>query len=269
MQPNPNVFQSDNRFFPVWSMAWRKLDFCRVGTFSRRISDGRLESLLHILIELTDNRVFIPHQETLLTSSAVPASDFPRHVAIIMDGNGRWARRRLLPRLEGHRQGAKSVRRAVEFCRSNGIEFLTLYAFSTENWQRPEGEVSGLMKLLSQFLDSELEELHSNGIRFRVIGQLNRLSAPLAAKIVGGIERTKDNRAMTLNVALSYGGRQEIVAAAQKIASAAKSGQLDEGSISEQLFSDCLDTAGTPDPDLLIRKGGESRITNFLLGQLD
>jgi undecaprenyl diphosphate synthase len=202
-----------------------------------------------------------------LTSSADPAPAFPRHVAIIMDGNGRWARRRLLPRLEGHRQGAKSVRRAVEFCRSNGIEYLTLYAFSTENWQRPQGEVSGLMKLLSQFLDSELDELHSHGIRFQVIGQLHRLSAPLAAKITSGIERTRDNRAMTLNVALSYGGRQEIVAAARKIATAVKSGELSEEAVNENLFSDYLDTAGTPDPDLLIRTGGETRISNFLLWQ--
>jgi undecaprenyl diphosphate synthase len=202
-----------------------------------------------------------------LTSSADPALEFPRHVAIIMDGNGRWARRRLLPRLEGHRQGAKSVRRAVEFCRSNGIAFLTLYAFSTENWQRPQGEVSGLMKLLSQFLDSELEELHSNGIRLRVIGQLHRLSAPLAAKITGGIEKTSANKAMTLNIALSYGGRQEIVAAAQRIAAAVKSGELSEEAVNEKVFAEFLDTAGIPDPDLLIRTGGETRISNFLLWQ--
>lgn len=202
-----------------------------------------------------------------MTSSADPALEFPRHVAIIMDGNGRWARRRLLPRLEGHRQGAKSVRRAVEFCRSNGIAFLTLYAFSTENWQRPQGEVSGLMKLLSQFLDSELEELHSNGIRLRVIGQLHRLSAPLAAKITGGIEKTSANKAMTLNIALSYGGRQEIVAAAQRIAAAVKSGELSEEAVNEKVFAEFLDTAGIPDPDLLIRTGGETRISNFLLWQ--
>jgi undecaprenyl diphosphate synthase len=202
-----------------------------------------------------------------LTSSPDPASGFPRHIAIIMDGNGRWARRRLLPRLEGHRQGAKSVRRAVEFCRSNGIAFLTLYAFSTENWQRPKGEVSGLMKLLSQFLDSELEELHSNGIRLRVIGQLHRLSAPLAAKITAGIERTSGNKAMTLNIALSYGGRQEIVAAAQRIAADVKSGELSEEAVNEKAFAQYLDTAGIPDPDLLIRTGGETRISNFLLWQ--
>lgn len=184
-----------------------------------------------------------------------------------MDGNGRWARRRLMPRLEGHRQGAKSVRRAVEFCRRNGIAFLTLYAFSTENWQRPEGEVSGLMKLLSQFLDSELEELHANGIRLSVIGQLHRLPSALVARIETAIEKTSMNQAMTLNIALSYGGRQEILSAVQRIARAVKSGELDDQSVTEEMFSEHLDTAGMPDPELLIRTGGETRISNFLLWQ--
>jgi len=173
----------------------------------------------------------------------------------------------MMPRLEGHRQGAKSVRRAVEFCRRNGISFLTLYAFSTENWQRPEGEVSGLMKLLSQFLDSELEELHSNGIRLKVIGQLHRLPSVLAARVAAAIQRTSVNEAMTLSIALSYGGRQEILSAAQRIAAAVKSGEVNEEEVNESLFSAYLDTAGMPDPDLLIRTGGEMRISNFLLWQ--
>ncbi|MFH0960602.1 MAG: polyprenyl diphosphate synthase, partial [Pseudomonadota bacterium] len=142
--------------------------------------------------------------------------DIPVHVAIIMDGNGRWAKQRFLPRLEGHRQGAKSVRRAVEFCRSNGIKFLTLYAFSTENWQRPESEVSGLMKLLSQFIDSELGEIHKNDIRFNVIGQLDRLPQSVRQKIEAALDKTCNNKKMTLNVALSYGGRHEIISAALK-----------------------------------------------------
>jgi undecaprenyl diphosphate synthase len=128
-----------------------------------------------------------------------------------MDGNGRWAKKRRLPRLEGHRQGAKSVRRAVEFCRRNGIEFLTLYAFSTENWKRPSAEVAGLMKLLSQFIDSELNELHTNNIRVRTIGDLGRLPSELIAKIRNAVEKTRDNQKMTLNIALSYGGRQDII----------------------------------------------------------
>lgn len=184
-----------------------------------------------------------------------------------MDGNGRWAKRRFMPRLEGHRQGAGSVRRAVEFARSHGIKVLTLYAFSTENWNRPTGEVSGLMKLLSQFIDSELEELHSKGIRFRTIGRLDRLPENLQSKILAAREKTSQNQAMTLNVALSYGGRQEILAAALQFAQAFKNGTLQESDLTEHLFADHLDTAGLPDPDLLIRTGGEMRISNFLLWQ--
>lgn len=196
-----------------------------------------------------------------------PASGFPHHVAIIMDGNGRWARRRLLPRLEGHRQGAKSVRRAVEFCRTSGIRCLTFYAFSTENWSRPETEVSGLMRLLSQFLDSELEEIHSHDIRIRIIGQLDRIPEPVRKKLVAAIEKTRLNKAMTLSIALSYGGRQEIVNAAKNIARAIASGALREEDVSEDFFSAHLYTSGLPDPDLLIRTGGEMRISNFLLWQ--
>jgi undecaprenyl diphosphate synthase len=194
-------------------------------------------------------------------------SDWPVHVAIIMDGNGRWARLRLMPRLEGHRQGAKTVRRVVEFSRRSGIRFLTLYAFSTENWQRPSTEVSGLMKLLAQFLDSELEELHKNDIQFRTIGDLSRLPPTLRAKIEAGIEKTSKNGSLVLTVALSYGGRQDIIAATQKIVRATKSGALNEDDLTEQVFSEFLDTGGMPDPDLLIRAGGEMRISNFLLWQ--
>ena len=193
------------------------------------------------------------------------AADFPRHVAIIMDGNGRWARRRLMPRLEGHRQGAKAVRRAVEFARRNGIEVLTLYAFSTENWQRPKTEVSGLMRLLSQFIDSELEELHANDIRFRTIGDLSRLPASVLAKIRAATERTAHNKTMTLNIALSYGGRQNILRAALRLADALKTREVTEQNVREEDLAQFLDTHGLPDPDLLIRTGGEVRISNFLL----
>ena len=182
-----------------------------------------------------------------------------------MDGNGRWARRRLMPRLEGHRQGAKAVRRAVEFARRNGIEVLTLYAFSTENWQRPKTEVSGLMRLLSQFIDSELEELHANDIRFRTIGDLSRLPASVLAKIRAATERTAHNKTMTLNIALSYGGRQNILRAALRLANALKTGEVTEQNVREEDLAQFLDTHGLPDPDLLIRTGGEVRISNFLL----
>lgn len=184
-----------------------------------------------------------------------------------MDGNGRWARSRFLPRLEGHRRGAQSVRRVVEFCRKHGIEFLTLYAFSTENWQRPESEVKGLMALLSQFLDSELEELHAQDIRLRTIGNLTRLPASVLTKLEAAKEKTKDNQTMSLIIALSYGGRMDIVSAARKIVQEVKNGKLTEEDITEELFSSQLDTAGIPDPDLLIRSGGEMRMSNFLLWQ--
>jgi len=184
-----------------------------------------------------------------------------------MDGNGRWARRRLLPRLEGHRQGAKSVQRAVEFCRRNGIEILTLYAFSTENWQRPSSEVSGLMKLLSQYLDSELEEIHSHGIRLTTIGDLDRLSPYLRAKVEAAKEKTRNNDSMILNIALSYGGRQDILQAVVEISKAFKAGEISESQITETTLSRFLQTKDLPDPDLLIRTGGEIRISNFLLWQ--
>lgn len=192
---------------------------------------------------------------------------FPRHVAIIMDGNGRWARRRMMPRLEGHRQGAKAVRRAVEFSRRNGIEILTLYAFSTENWQRPQAEVSGLMKLLSQFIDSELDEIHEHGIKLHTIGDVQRLPEAVLAKVDAAKRKTAGNTSMILNIALSYGGRRDILQAAIKLAAAIRSGEIHEEDVTEQTLAGFLHTSDLPDPDLLIRTGGEIRISNFLLWQ--
>jgi undecaprenyl diphosphate synthase len=231
-----------------------------VSTFSRDIQPS-LEAHDHFIFAVSRNL------ENPLASASDRSSDWPCHVAIIMDGNGRWAQKRMLPRLEGHRQGAKSVRRAVEFCRRNGVAFLTLYAFSTENWRRPRSEVAGLMKLLSQFIDSELSELHSNGIRVRTIGELGRLPSELVAKIRAAEEKTCKNEKMVLNIALSYGGRQDIICASLKIAAAIQSGGLTKEEITEELFSEFLDTKGLPDPDLLIRTGGEMRVSNFLLWQ--
>jgi undecaprenyl diphosphate synthase len=202
-----------------------------------------------------------------LDSPSERPSDWPAHVAIIMDGNGRWAKNRNMPRLEGHRQGAKAVRRVVEFSRRNSIEVLTLYAFSTENWKRPGKEVSGLMTLLSQYLDSELEEIHENDISVRTIGDLSRLPDRLAKKIDAAKEMTFNNKSMVLNIALSYGGRQDILSAALKMAEALKNGKLNSSAVNEETFSGFLDTADLPDPDLLIRTGGEVRISNFLLWQ--
>jgi undecaprenyl diphosphate synthase len=171
----------------------------------------------------------------------------------------------MLPRQEGHRQGAKAVRRAVEFCRRNGIEVLTLYAFSTENWQRPKPEVAGLMRLLAQFIDSELQEIHANDIRLRIIGDLSRLPAHLMKKIDAAIQKTSENRAMILNIALSYGGRQDILRAALNLARALNSGEIQGQDVTEEVLAGFLGTHGLPDPDLLIRTGGEIRISNFLL----
>jgi undecaprenyl diphosphate synthase len=184
-----------------------------------------------------------------------------------MDGNGRWATRRTLPRLEGHRRGAKAVRRVVEFSRRNGIKILTLYAFSTENWRRPKSEVSGLMSLLSQYLDSELEEIHKNDIRFVTIGDVDKLPEKLLSKINQAKAKTAGNSSMILNIALSYGGRRDIMDAALKIADKIKGSALEPEDVDEELFCAHLHTAGLPDPDLLIRTGGELRISNFLLWQ--
>lgn len=203
-----------------------------------------------------------------MVSSSEESPTLPDHVAIIMDGNGRWARSRMRPRIEGHRQGAKAVRRAVEFSRRRGIRVLTLYAFSTENWQRPKSEVSGLMQLLSRYLDSELDEIHKNDIRVMTIGDLSRLPANLVKEIEAAKDLTRNNKSMILNIALSYGGRREIVNAARKLAEAVRSGALDADDVDETTFARFLDTAGLGDPDLLIRTGGELRISNFLLWQL-
>jgi undecaprenyl diphosphate synthase len=192
----------------------------------------------------------------------------PRHVAIIMDGNGRWAKRRFLPRIEGHRNGAKSVRMLVEECRRLGIRYLTLFAFSTENWRRPQDEVGGLMSLFVQHLESELELLLKNGIRLRAMGDTSRLPAAVREMLRRNEERTKDMTGMDLILAVSYGGRDELVQAARKMAVAAKAGQLDPASITEESFAQHLYLPDVPDPDLMIRTSDETRISNFLLWQL-
>ena len=191
----------------------------------------------------------------------------PRHVAIIMDGNGRWAKSRGLPRIAGHKAGADAVRRAVEAAREMGIDYLTLYAFSAENWKRPLSEVTDLMGLLRLYLRSEVNTLHKNGIRFLVIGDRSRLSGDIVALIDEVEVKTKDNAAMTLILALSYGGRQEIIEAAKKLARDAVAGHLSPDDFTEEMFGQNLYTAQFPDPDLIIRTSGEKRISNFLLWQ--
>ena len=198
-----------------------------------------------------------------------PRSDsLPRHIAIIMDGNGRWAKKRALNRIRGHREGAESVRDIVRACREMGIEVLTLYAFSTENWQRPRQEISALMSLLKEFLRSELAEMMENGIRLNTIGQIERFPDHVLTVLRQVMDETGKNPGMILNLALSYGGRDEIVAAARKVAAEVQAGRLQAQEITKEVFSKYLYTEGMPEPDLLIRTSGEMRISNFLLWQI-
>jgi undecaprenyl diphosphate synthase len=191
----------------------------------------------------------------------------PAHVAIIMDGNGRWAKARGLPRIAGHRRGAEAVRRTVVAAADLGISYLTLFGFSSENWKRPTGEIDELMSLLRVYLRGEIAELHRNGVRVRVIGDRSRLAADIVTLIVNAEELTRENTRLTLIVALSYGGRHDIVQAAQHLAAEAVAGRVRLEAIDESQFADHLFTAGIPDPDLLIRTSGEQRISNFLLWQ--
>ncbi len=191
--------------------------------------------------------------------------EVPVHLAVIMDGNGRWARARGLPRIEGHRNGVNAVRRTIETAAEMGVKYLTLFSFSSENWQRPVTEVGELMKLLRRYLKSEIAELHGKGIRFRVIGDRARLSKDIIRLVEEAENTTAENTGMTLVLALSYGGRQDIAQAAKKLATSVSLGLIRAEAIDEEVFAAHLDTAGIPDPDLLIRTSGESRISNFLL----
>ena len=192
----------------------------------------------------------------------------PRHVAIIMDGNGRWAEAQGLTRVEGHRHGLESVRAVVRAGNELGLDVLTLYAFSEQNWNRPKQEVEELMRLLEHYLDTELDEVHRNGIRVRAIGRIDRLLPTLQAKIAAALERTRDNREMELVFAISYGGRGEIVDAAKRLLRDAEEGKVDAEHLDEKTFAAYLYDPEVPDPDLMIRTGNESRVSNFLLWQI-
>jgi len=191
----------------------------------------------------------------------------PRHIAIIMDGNGRWAQARGMPRIAGHRRGAEALRRTLIATGELGIPYLTLFGFSSENWKRPFDEVDDLMGLLRHYLRGEIAELHRNGVRLRVIGEIGRLPSDLITLIANAEALTRDNRGIDLTVALSYGGRAEIVAATRAIAAKVAAGSLAIDSVDEDLIAAHLFTADLPDPDLLIRTSGEQRISNFLLWQ--
>ena len=184
-----------------------------------------------------------------------------------MDGNGRWAKSRGLPRTAGHKKGADTLRTTLNACRAAGVRYLTIYAFSSENWKRPSEEISDLMQLLRHYLQQELETLHENGVRMRFIGDLSLLDSDIRASIDHAMEMTARNNAFNLTVALSYGARQEMVRALRKLAEKIQLGALKPEEISEEQISESLDTAGLPEPDLLIRTGGEHRLSNFLLWQ--
>ena len=197
-----------------------------------------------------------------------PPDRWPRHIAIIMDGNGRWAERRHRPRSFGHRAGAAAVRRSVVFCVRHGIEALTLFAFSSENWQRPKSEVSALQRLLLRSLEREVEDLHGNGVRLRFIGGLEAFPDELVARMHKAEVRTFDNKALALNVALNYGGRWDLTQACRRLCERVRAGELEPAAISEADLARELALADLPEPDLFIRTGGEYRISNFLLWQL-
>lgn len=195
----------------------------------------------------------------------VQSEKLPRHIAIIMDGNGRWAQQRHLPRIMGHRKGIETVREIVRECRQLGIEVLTLYAFSTENWRRPKAEIRALMALLKKFIRSETRELHQNNIKVNMIGDLGKLPEDVMPFVQEIMDATRGNTGMILNLALSYSGRDEIIRAMRRLLAEGRHPALE---ITEELFSSYLDTAGQPDPDLLIRTSGELRVSNFLLWQI-
>jgi undecaprenyl diphosphate synthase len=196
------------------------------------------------------------------------AKAIPRHVAIIMDGNGRWAQQRGLPRLAGHERGSKSIRACVDAAFASGVEFLTLYAFSSENWKRPVSEVEGLMRLLERFLDEKVGEMVDEGVRMLAIGRLHELPGVCQRKLAETIARTASNRRLTILLALSYSGRAEIVDAVKSLVADAREGRIGPDDVSIDLVASRLYTAGIPDPDLLIRTSGEMRVSNFLLWQL-
>jgi undecaprenyl diphosphate synthase len=194
--------------------------------------------------------------------------EIPRHIAVIMDGNGRWAKERGLPRRDGHRAGAESVREVMEACIELGVEYLTLYAFSSENWSRPASEVEALMGLLDRFLDEKAKDLDKQNVRLLAIGQIDRLPQKTRDKLARITAHTANHTALTLVLALSYGAREEIVAAARSLAEEAIAGKISPAEIDNERFASHLQTAGIPDPDLLVRTSGEMRVSNFLLWQI-
>ena len=200
--------------------------------------------------------------------SQIDESRVPRHIAIIMDGNGRWAKKKGMPRVLGHRSGVKSVRETTEAAAQIGVEYLTLYTFSTENWNRPKFEVTAIMELLVATIESEIEELNKNNVRLKTIGDIEQLPKKSYEKLLEGKELTKDNTGLTLVLALNYSAKSEILRATRELATRVEQGELHADDIDEDVFANALHTRGIPDPELLIRTSGETRISNFLLWQI-
>ena len=196
-------------------------------------------------------------------STQQPPVPVPRHVAVIMDGNGRWARERGLSRLQGHRAGTENIRRVIRSFANHGVQYLTLYAFSTENWSRPPAEVRGLLRLLGEVIDREMDNLHRDGVKLNHLGTLDGLSSRLQKRVLDAMELTRNNTAITLSLAFNYGGRQEILMAVKKLLAQGISPEA----VDEAIFGQSLYTSGLPDPDLIIRTAGELRLSNFLLWQ--
>lgn len=201
-------------------------------------------------------------------TAKIDTARLPKHIAIIMDGNGRWARKRMLPRIAGHHAGVKTVDRIVTFCRKLGIEALTLYSFSSENWRRPQTEIGALMNILREYTQKELSRMLQENIRLNVIGRLEDIPQFAAEEVRSAMMKTKNNTGMTLTLALSYGSRDEIARAIRKIARDAADGLIKPEELDEEKISFYMDTNGLPDPDLLVRTSGELRISNFLLWQI-
>ena len=212
--------------------------------------------------------VKLTQSEIKLIEETKAKGNIPNHIAIIMDGNGRWAKKRNLPRVAGHQKGVDSVRSVVETCVGLGVQFLTLYTFSTENWKRPKEEVSTLMRLIVKSLQNETNELNSNNIKLTTIGDISSLPEIVQHELKQAVTKTENNTKMTLNLALSYSGRWELVEAVKHITAQATAGNIKINDISEELISKYLTTSEMPDPDLLIRSGGEFRVSNFLLWQI-
>ncbi|NLM36449.1 MAG: isoprenyl transferase [Clostridiales bacterium] len=210
--------------------------------------------------------MFLFHKKRKIKENHI-SDNIPKHIAIIMDGNGRWAKERNLPRTMGHRAGVETIRRIVKECNKLGVKYLTLYAFSTENWKRPKEEVNALMKLLLEYLRKEVEELHSNNVVVNHIGDISKLPLACQEELIKAYNKTKNNTGVVLSLALNYGGRDEIIHAIKNVLVQYKEGKIDINDINEESFNNYLYTAGMPDPDLIIRPSGEKRVSNFLLWQ--